>query len=330
MGATYDEGARYRLASMKIRRLGSSGLNVSELGFGTTTLGEAVDGDDAIALVRHAISAGVTYFDTAVTYSGGRSEELLGKAIAGCRDDVVIGTKVGLRAPGEGEHTAGLSRRRIMQAIEISLSRLGTDHVDLYMAHRPDSATPIEETLEAMDRLVRDGKVRYIGAPNYAAWQMAQAHGVAERRDLARWVCAQNKWNLIDGIDDASLLPASRELGFGLIPYQPLASSVLAGKYRRGEEPPKGTRAGDFQRFRGDVTDARIAAVERVRPWAQERGHSTADLAIAWLLAHPETSTVIVGIRSKEQLDQNARATEWRLTGAERDAVSALARPPAV
>src|SRR5213075_916473 len=223
-------------------------------------------------------------FDTAVTYSGGRSEELLGKAIAGHRDEVVIGTKVGLRAPGEGEHTQGLSRRRIMAAIETSLTRLGTDHVDLYMAHRPDPATPLEETLEAMDRLVRDGKVRYAGGSNYPAWQMAQAQGIARQRGLAPWICAQNKWNLIDGPNDPTLLDAARDLGFGIIPYQPLASSVLAGKYRRGEEPAKGTRAGDFARFRRDVTDARIDAVERIRPWAAERGHSTADLAIAWLL----------------------------------------------
>ena len=173
---------------MKLRPLGASGLLVSEVGFGTTTLGEAVHGDEAIALVRHAIDAGITYFDTAVTYSGGQSEELLGKAIAGHRDEVVIGTKVGLRATGTSEYTHGLSRRRIMQAIEVSLRRLGTDHVDLYMAHRPDPTTPLDETLEAMDRLVRDGKVRYTGGSNYAAWQMATARAIADRRGLDPWI----------------------------------------------------------------------------------------------------------------------------------------------
>ena len=230
---------------MKLRPLGASGLLVSEVGFGTTTLGEAVHGDEAIALVRHAIDAGITYFDTAVTYSGGQSEELLGKAIAGHRDEVVIGTKVGLRASGTSEYTHGLSRRRIMQAIEVSLRRLGTDHVDLYMAHRPDPTTPLDETLEAMDRLVRDGKVRYTGGSNYAAWQMATARAIADRRGLDPWICAQNRWNLIDGLEDPTLVDAARAFGFGIIPYQPLASSVLTGKYRLGEEPAKGTRAGD-------------------------------------------------------------------------------------
>jgi aryl-alcohol dehydrogenase-like predicted oxidoreductase len=313
---------------MRLRSLGRSGLRVSEIGFGTTTLGEAVHGDDAVALVRHAMLAGITYFDTAVTYSGGRSEELLGKAIAGHRDEVVIGTKVGLRGPGEPESSYGLSRRRIMEAIEISLRRLGTDHVDLYMAHRPDPTTPFEETLEAMDRLVREGKVRYIGGSNYAAWQMAQAHGYSASHALAPWVCAQNKWNLIDGLDDPTLVAASRALGFGIIPYQPLASSVLTGKYRLGEEPPKGTRAGDFPRFRPDVTDARLEAVERLRPWVTARGHTLAELGIAWLLAHEVCATVIVGLRTAAQVDENVRATEWRLTDDERDEARGLALAP--
>jgi aryl-alcohol dehydrogenase-like predicted oxidoreductase len=310
---------------VKLRGLGASGLLVSELGFGTTTLGEAVHGDEAIALVRHAMSAGITYFDTAVTYSGGRSEELLGKAIAGHRDEVVIGTKVGLRGPGEPESSYGLSRRRIMEAIEVSLRRLGTDHVDLYMAHRPDPTTPIEETLEAMDRLVRDGKVRYAGGSNYAASQMKEAITYANDHHIAPWVCAQNKWNLIDGLDDPALVDASRALGVGIIPYQPLASSVLTGKYRQGEDPAKGTRAGDFPRFRPDVTDARLAAVERLRPWVTARGHTLAELGIAWLLAHDVCSTVIVGLRTAAQVDDNVRATEWRLTTDERDEVKGVA-----
>jgi len=304
---------------VKLRPLGASGLLVSEVGFGTTTLGEAVHGDEAIALVRHAIDAGITYFDTAVTYSGGQSEELLGKAIAGHRDEVVIGTKVGLRATGTSEYTHGLSRRRIMQAIEVSLRRLGTDHVDLYMAHRPDPTTPLDETLEAMDRLVRDGKVRYTGGSNYAAWQMATARAIADRRGLDPWICAQNRWNLIDGLEDPTLVDAARAFGFGIIPYQPLASSVLTGKYRLGEEPAKGTRAGDFARFRPDVTDARLAAVERLRPWVAQRGRGLAELGIAWLLAHEVCATVIVGLRTRSQIDENVRAAEWRVSAAERD-----------
>lgn len=310
---------------MRLRHLGASGLLVSEIGFGASTLGESVDGDVAISLVRHAMSAGITYIDTAVTYNSGRSEELIGRAIEGHRDEVVIGTKVGLRAPGASDYSLGLSRRWIMQAIETSLRRLRTDHVDLYMAHRPDPTTPTDETLEAMDQLVRDGKVRYVGGSNYAAWQMAQVQGISVRRGLARWVCAQNRWNLVDGIDDPTLLPASRALGFGIIPYQPLASGVLTGKYRRGEEPPTGTRAGDGARFRGEVTDARLAAVERLAPWAQARGKTTAEVGIAWLLSHDECSTVIVGSRSIEQVNDNVGASEWRMSADERDEARQIA-----
>jgi aryl-alcohol dehydrogenase-like predicted oxidoreductase len=170
-----------------------------------------------------------------------------------------------------------------------------------------------------MDRLVQQGKVRYAGGSNYTAWQMGHAIGHSAGRGRAPWVCAQNRWNLIEGLDDPQLVPASRALGFAIIPYQPLASGVLSGKYRVGEEPAKGTRAGDFARFRGDVTDARVAAVDRLRPWARERGHSTSELGVAWLLAHPEVATVIVGIRTKAQLDENLRALAWKITDAERD-----------
>src|SRR5258706_6021789 len=183
--------------SIQVRRLGTSGPLVSEIGFGTTPLGEAVFDDEAIALVRHAMSRGITYLDTAVTYSGGRSEELLGKAIAGHRDEVVIGTKVGLRGAGEPESSYGLSRRRIVEAIEVSLRRLGTDHVDLYMAHRPDPTTPFEETLEAMDRLVQGGKVRYVGGSNYAAWAEAQGPRLNARPALPPWGLAADKLELL-------------------------------------------------------------------------------------------------------------------------------------
>jgi aryl-alcohol dehydrogenase-like predicted oxidoreductase len=189
-----------------------------------------------------------------VTYNGGRSEELIGRAIEGRRHEVVLVTKVGLRA-GHGPYRTGLSRRWIFQAIETSLRRLRTDHVDLYQAHRPDPNTPIEETLDALDRLVRDGKVRYLGGSNYAAWETAEVAGISDRRGLQPWVSAQNRFNLLDGLDDPSLLPAARRLGFGLIPYMPLASGVLTGKYRIGVPPPA-TKAGDVPHLREAFTDA--------------------------------------------------------------------------
>lgn len=310
---------------MQYRRLGESGLQVSTIGLGCSTVGEIVHGAEAENLVRHAMSLGVTFLDTAITYAGGQSEEIVGRAIAGRRDEVVLATKVGLPA-GEGPYLTGLSRRRIMSAVEQSLRRLNTDHIDLYQAHRPDPNTPVEETIEAMDRLVRDGKVRYVGASNYSAWEMTRARWISDRAHLARWISAQNRFNLLDGLDDPHLLDAGRALGFGLIPYMPLAAGVLSGKYRRGEAPSAGTRAGDLDRFRREVTDERMAAVERLAPWANGRGHTTADLGIAWLLSHAEVSTVIVGARNPEQLEQNVRSAEWRLTPEERDEVRRIAQ----
>lgn len=308
---------------MEMRRLGISGLQVSVIGLGGNTFGATVDGDEAVRVIQGAIDAGITFLDTADVYSAGRSEDLVGKAIAGRRQEVVLASKCGIQMPA-GAYAGGLSRRWITQAVEDSLRRLGTDYLDLYQMHRPDEATPLEETLRATDDLVRQGKVRYVGCSNYAAWQVAQGLGVSERLGLAKWVSAQNRWNVIDGLSDPELLPAARELGVGIIPFTPLASGILTGKYRQGEEPAPGTRFGDLKGMRGRLTDAKLAAVERLRPWAAERGHTTAELAIAWLLAHPEVSSVIAGARSLEQVQANLRAGEWVLTAAERDEVAGL------
>jgi 1-deoxyxylulose-5-phosphate synthase len=310
---------------MELRKLGNSGLTVSAIGLGGNTFGRTVDGDAAIAVIRRALDLGITFIDTADVYSLGRSEELVGKAIADRRPDVILATKCGLPM-GNGPYARGLSRRWIMRAIEDSLRRLGTDYIDVYQAHVPDPDTPLEETLRAMDDLVRQGMVRYIGCSNFAAWQLAQALGIAERRGLVPWVSAQNRWNLLDGLDDPSLLPACGALGVGIIPYTPLASGILTGKYRRGQEPPAGTRAGDLPQVRERLTDAKLAAVERLQPWAEARGHSTAELGVAWLLSHPEVSTVIVGARSAAQMEANVRAAAWSLTPAERDEARALAQ----
>jgi aryl-alcohol dehydrogenase-like predicted oxidoreductase len=305
---------------VRLRQLGVSGLRVSEIGLGTTPIGSRVLGEDAVRLIQHAIDLGVTFIDTAVTYAQGRSEELIGRAIAGRRDDVVLATKAGLRS---GEPTfRNLSRRHLMQELESSLSRLGTDYVDLFMAHRPDPSTAIEETLEAMDRMVQDGKVRYIGGSNYSASQMIDALGVSERYGLSAWVAAENKWNLIAGLSDPELLPVARTLGFGLIPYMPLASGALTGKYAR-PQPPQSREAE--LRGRAEITDASIQAVERLRPWAEAHGRTTGELGIAWLLAHPECASVIVGVGSIEQLDQNVRAADWHITDAERGEARAIA-----
>lgn len=308
-----------------MRRLGKSGLKVSAIGLGGNTFGATVQGEDAISVIRHALDVGILFIDTADSYSAGRSEELIGRAIAGRRGEVVLASKVGWEV-SRGPKVGRLSRRWIMESVEESLRRLGTDYLDLYQAHKPDDETPLEETLRAMDDLVRQGKVRYIGGSNYAAWQMVQALGISQRQGLTSWVSMQPRWNMLDGLDDPHLLAACRACGVGIIPYTPLASGILTGKYRPGEAPAEGTRAADIATVRQRLTEAKLQAVERLKSWAAARGHSVGELAIAWLLAHPEVSTVIIGARSAAQVEQNVRATEWVLTPEEVAEAEQLAR----
>jgi aryl-alcohol dehydrogenase-like predicted oxidoreductase len=308
---------------MDQRRIGTSGLTVSAIGLGGNTFGATVDGDDAVRTIQHAIDQGITFIDSADVYSQGRSEELIGQAIKGRRETVVVATKCG--SPLGAPHTGGLSRRWITQAAEDSLRRLGTDYIDLFYAHRPDPATPIEETLRALDDLVRAGKARYLGCSNYRAWEVAYGIGVSKDLGLDRWVAAQNRWNLLDGLDSPELEQAADALGVGIVPYTPLASGILTGKYARDEEPAAGTRLGDLEGIRGRLTEEKLATTDRVRAWAAERGHTPVEAAIAWLLAHPVVSSVIAGARTPEQLSANIKAAEWPLTPKERDELTSLA-----
>jgi len=305
------------------RRLGTSGLQVSAIGLGGNTFGATVDGDDAVKTIQHAIDQGITFIDTADVYSMGRSEELVGQAVKGRREQVVIATKTGIQL-SSGPHAGGLSRRWIMQAAEDSLRRLGTDYIDLFYAHRPDPSVSIEETLRAMDDLVHQGKVRYIGCSNYAAWEVAYGLGQSQRLGLDRWVAAQNRWNIIDGLSDPELINAGEALGVGIVPYTPLASGILTGKYKKGEEPKAGTRFADLPGIRERLTDEKLAKVEKVRAWAEERGHSASEAAVAWLLAHPVVSSVIVGARTAAQVKENVKIADWTITAEERDELSAL------
>jgi aryl-alcohol dehydrogenase-like predicted oxidoreductase len=310
---------------MEQRRLGRSGLTVSAIGLGGNTFGATVDGDEAVRTIQAAIDQGVTFIDSADVYSMGRSEELVGQAIAGRRESVVVATKCGIQLDS-GPHAGGLSRRWVMQAAEDSLRRLNTDYIDLFYAHRPDPETPIDETLRAMEDLVRDGKVRYLGCSNFRAWEVAHGIGVSRAIGSQGWVAAQQRWNLLDGLDSPELEQAAEALGVGIVPYTPLASGILTGKYRKGAEPEAGTRAADLPRVRERITDAKLDAVERIRPWAEERGHTVAEAAIAWLLAHPVVSSVIAGARTPEQSTANIKAAEWVMTPEERDELTALAR----
>jgi aryl-alcohol dehydrogenase-like predicted oxidoreductase len=305
------------------RQLGKTGLKVSAIGLGGNTFGATVNNEEAVRTIAHAIEQGVTFIDTADVYSMGRSEELVGQAVKGKREQVVIASKCGAQL-SFGPHARGLSRRWVIQAAEDSLRRLGTDYLDLYYAHLPDPSTPIEETLNAFDHLVTSGKVRYIGCSNYAAWEVAHGIGLSERLGLNRWVAAQNSWNLLTGLSDPSLAVACESLGVGIVPYTPLASGILTGKYRRGEDPSTGTRFADLPAIRSRLTDDKLEKAEKIQRWAEERGHTAAEAAIGWLLAHPVVSSVIIGARSADQVTANLKLGDWVLSPEERDELTAL------
>jgi aryl-alcohol dehydrogenase-like predicted oxidoreductase len=310
---------------MIYRRLGRSGLTVSVLGLGCNTFGRGVDAAGAAALVHVALERGITFFDTADVYGEQRSEEYLGRALAGRRDRAVVATKVAA-AIGPGPNDRGASRAHIMDGVHASLRRLGTDYVDLLQIHFWDPHTPLEETLRALDDLVRQGKVRYVGCSNFTAWQLAWALWIADRRGFAPFVSVQPEYSLLARRVEEELLPACLEFGIGVIPYFPLAAGVLTGKYREGEPAPPGTRGYRSERFaQRFATPRNLAIVRRLEAWARDRGRTVGELAIAWLLARPGVATVITGTTKVEQVEANVRAAEWVLAPDEVEEVAALA-----
>jgi aryl-alcohol dehydrogenase-like predicted oxidoreductase len=310
---------------MTYRRLGRSGLSVSALGLGCNTFGRSVDAAGAAALVHAALERGVTFFDTADIYGEQRSEEYLGRALAGRRDRAVIATKVAAEV-GPGPNDRGASRAHIMDGVHASLRRLGTDYVDLLQIHFWDPHAPLEETLRGLDDLVRQGKVRYVGCSNFTAWQLTWALWIADRRGFAPFVSVQPEYSLLARRVEEELLPACLEFGIGVIPYFPLAGGVLTGKYREGEPPPPGTRGYQSERFaQRFATPRNLAIVRRLETWARDRGRTVGELAIAWLLARPGVATVITGTTRIEQVEANVKATEWVLAPDEVEEVAALA-----
>lgn len=312
---------------MHARALGPSGLQVSELGLGCNNFGERIDAHGADAVVHAALDAGINFFDTADVYGvrgEGTSEILLGKALGARRNDVLIATKFGASMTVEGG-PRNASRAYILQAVEASLARLRTDHIDVYWLHWPDPQTPMQETLRALDDLVRAGKVRCIGACNLAAWQVVEAEWLARELGTRHFACAQNEYSLVERAPERELLPALAAYGLALVPYFPLASGLLTGKYRRGEAAPADSRFAAWKRL-GDhyQTAAHWARVERMQAWCADHGRSLLELAFAWLLARPEVASVIAGATRPEQVHANARAVAWRMTGAERAEVDAL------
>jgi aryl-alcohol dehydrogenase-like predicted oxidoreductase len=274
-------------------------------------------------VVSAALDAGVTLFDTADIYGGTKSEEFLGRALGARRHEVVLATKFGMQVGGDPKKRGG-SRKWIMTAVEDSLRRLGTDYIDLYQHHQPDPDTPVDETLRALDDLVTQGKVRYIGCSNYTGWQIADADWTAAGQ--SRFVSAQNLYSLLERDVEREVLPACGHFGLGFLPFFPLASGLLSGKYRRGAPPPEGTRLALWgERGKSAMSDANFDKVEALAKWAEDRGHTILELAFAWLLGHEVVSSVIAGATSPEQIKANAATAEWRLTPEEVEEVGKLA-----
>jgi aryl-alcohol dehydrogenase-like predicted oxidoreductase len=295
---------------VEYRQLGGSGLKVSAIGLGGNTFGDAADEAQTLRIVNRALDLGVNLIDTADRYSRGVSETFIGKAVAGRRREALIATKVRGKM-GEHPNDEGLSRKHIMDGVEDSLRRLDTDYIDLYQAHQVDLQTPIYETLSALDRLVQQGKVRYIGCSNFAAWQICEALWTADRKNLTPFVSVQPHYNIFARAIERELLPFCRQYGIGIIPYSPLADGLLTGKYRPGEAPPADSRAGRNPQMRSQLSDENLGKVDRLSRWAKERDHTVGELALAWLLSRPEVSTIIAGATKPEQVEANARAAEW-------------------
>ncbi len=314
---------------MKYRRLGNSGLQVSLAGLGTNNFGGRLDYEGTASVVDAAIDAGINFFDTADIYGGGLSEEYLGRALGSRREDVLIATKFAMPM-GEGPFSRGGSRHYIERALAASLRRLGTDYIDVYQMHQPDADTPIEETLEALTDLVHRGVVRYIGHSNFSGWQIADADWAARSKGLARFVSAQNEWSLLQRKAEAEIMPACREFGLGQLPFFPLASGFLTGKYRRGAPLPEGTRLAGWQkampaRIDAMMADANFDLLEALEGYAEERGHTILDLALSWLASDPAVSSVIAGATKPEQIEANVVSTHaWELSAEEFAEVDAL------
>ncbi len=309
---------------MPIRQIGS--LDVSLVGLGCNNFGGRTNESQSTEVVRAALDAGINFFDTADIYGGTRSEEILGAALGQERADVVVATKFGMTLSPE---RTGAAPSYVKSALEDSLRRLGTDYVDLYQLHRPDPATPIGDTLEALAELVDDGKVREIGCSNFSAAQLSEADAAAAE-GAPRFVSVQNQYNLLQREPELEVLEQCQQLGIAFIPYSPLANGLLSGKYRRGEPPPPGTRlaAMPAERREALLAGTTMDVVDELEHFAQEQGHSLLELAIAWLVAKSVVASVIAGATRAEQVVANVRAADWVLTEEELQAVDRIAAPP--
>ena len=295
---------------MQYRQLGRSGLKVSVVGLGCNNFGRRLDEAATAAVVHAALEHGVTLFDTADVYGSGDSERFLGRALRGRRDAAAIATKF-RSAMGEGPYRQGGSRQYIRRAVEASLRRLGTDYIDLYQMHSPDPDTPMDETLSTLDDLVHEGKVLYIGSSNFSGWQIADADWISRVNHWVPMISAQNHYNLLHRDVEREVIRACKHFGVGMLPYFPLASGLLTGKYRRGQEPPVGSRLAGHPRADRYLNEGNFRRVEALERFASERGLTLLQVAVGGLAAQPQVASVIAGASTPEQVSTNVQAGSW-------------------
>ncbi|MFC2122871.1 aldo/keto reductase [Bacteroidota bacterium] len=299
---------------MDYRQLGNSGLKVSAIGLGGNNFGWWADEQTSITVVNQALDQGINFIDTADMYDRGRSEEFIGEALKGKRDKAIIATKFGFPM-SDDPNDNGASRHHIMSAVENSLRRLQTDYIDHYQVHNPDPTTPIEETLRALDDLVRTGKVRYIGCSNFAAWQLSEALWTSKTNGLETFVSIQSRYNIMERQLENEVVPCCRANSIGVIPWGPLAGGFLTGKYsRENRSAVDGRLSGTNRLYENVITKENWNKLAKLQAFAAERGHKMGELALAWLLSKPWVSTVIAGARTAEQISGNVAAAEWKLT----------------
>jgi aryl-alcohol dehydrogenase-like predicted oxidoreductase len=313
---------------MEYKKIGNSGVKVSELCLGCMMFGGPADEAESVKIINRALDAGINFLDTANWYANKNSEVVVGKAIKGKRDKIVLATKV-YGKMGEGPNDYGCSRYHIMREVENSLRRLDTDHIDLYQLHRYDPETPLEETMRALDDLVRQGKVCYVGCSNFPAWAICKALWVSDKMGLEPFASCQPRYNAIDRKIETEVIPCCLEHGIGLIVYSPLFRGFLTGKYKRGEALPEGSRAA-----RGDVTiktaftESNFDVLEKMTEMARVRGKTVSQYAIAWTLANPAVTSSIIGPRTLEQLEDNLGSIGWKLSPEELKKIDEISPPP--
>lgn len=307
---------------MEQRKIGS--LSVTVVGIGCNNFGGRIDEKRTEEVVNAALDAGINFFDTADSYANGKSEELLGRFLAGRRAEAIIATKFGLRIEGQGQ---GARPEYIRKAFDASLRRLKTDYVDLYQLHTPDPGVPIPETLGALDELVKSGKAREIGCSNFSAEQLREARAVSDSRPAsARFVSVQNEYSLLHREPEDEVLAECERQGLAFLPFFPLKSGLLTGKYRKGQPIPQDTRVARFERYRELLTEENLDKVETLIQFAESRGHTLLELAFSWLLAHRVIASVIAGATSAKQVRDNAGAAKWKLTAADLEEIDSLLR----